>query len=185
MKTIFHRFTLLALLAALALTVLPLTAAFAAGQNEPPAPPAATPAPSLDPAQAAERLQKAFARQQKIVERLGHADEFLARVEKLVEKAAENGKDVSAIQAALTALKAALPAAQPNLDQAAEILAAHSGFDASGKVTDLAAARETVHSAGQALQAYRAEVKDEFQALKAAIQAFREANPRPTRTPQP
>ncbi|GAB4502900.1 MAG: hypothetical protein Fur0035_24580 [Anaerolineales bacterium] len=185
MKTIFHKFTLLALLAALLLTALPLTAAFAAGQNEPPAPPAATPAPSLDPAQAAERLQKAFAREQKIVERLGHADEFLARIEKLVEKASQNGKDVSAIQAALTDLKAAMQSAQPNLDQAAQILATGSGFDASGKVTNLDSARETVRSAGEALKAYRAAVKDEFQALRAAIQAFREANPRPTRTPQP
>lgn len=185
MKTMFHKFTLLALLTALLLTALPLTAAFAAGQSEPPAPPASTPAPALDPAKAAERLAKVFAHQQKVVERLGHADEFLARVEKLVEKASQNGKDVSAIQAALAELKTAMQSAQPSLDQAEEILAAHSGFDASGKVTDLEAARETVRSAGEALQAYRAELKDEFQALREAIKAFRAANPRPTRTPQP
>lgn len=177
MKTLFHKFSFLAVVFALLFSALPLTPAFAAAQAEPPA-------PGLDPAKAAQRLEKAFARQQKAVARLGKSDELIGRIETLIERASQNGKDVSAILAALENLKTALKAAQPNLDKADQILQAHSGFDASGKVTDVDAARETVRGAGEALHAYRSEVKDEFQALREAIQAFREANPRPTASPQ-
>ena len=54
-----------------------------------------------------------------IYERMGQRfereDEFIEKAQKLIDRAKENGKDVSAVQAALDAFEAALKDAQPDL----------------------------------------------------------------------
>jgi hypothetical protein len=184
MKTLFRKTILLALVLALGLASLPLVSASAAGAYGPPVPgegQGQTPN---------ERLEKAWARQLGIYERMGKGferdDAFIDRVQKLIDRAKANGKDVSAVQAALDAFKAAIQKAEPIYESAKGIVNSHQGFDANGKVTDAAKAQETVN----AMRTKFKEIKDAMggtgRALHEAIKAFREANPPPKRpTPTP
>jgi methyl-accepting chemotaxis protein len=181
MTTIFRKFILGALIVALALAALPLTSAFAAGSNDP-----ATP---KDPAKVNARLELAFARQQMKVTRVGEAianyNAMITNVQTLIDKAKEKGKDVSAVQAAFDAYKAAFVKGKPIYEQAAALVAKHDGFDVSGKVTDTEKAKATVKSLAESIKQYRDTVGEALKTLREAIKAFREANPRPTKTPKP
>lgn len=174
MKNMFRKTVWVALVAALVMASLPLVSASAAGTSDPPAPEmGVTP----------EKLERIWARQQKIYERLGHgfdrSDAFTERVQNLIYKAAENGKDVSAVQAALDAFEAAVKDAHPIYESANGILSSHQGFDNDGKVTDTEKALETIKSMGGKLREIKDTMNSTGRALHEAIQAFREANPRP------
>ena len=151
MKTLFQKLFLIFTLLALVLLALPAQSALAAGPNDPPNP--------ADPERAKTRLEWAFANQKLTVQRielnLEYQDEFIARIEELVAKAKENGKGVSAIEAALANYKKAVEASQPLYEQAAKLVQTHNGFDANGKVTDLEKARETVKTLGETLKQHR------------------------------
>jgi hypothetical protein len=127
-----------------------------------------------------ERLEKAWARVQTAYtrqgERLDKADEFIARVQTLIEKASARGWDPSAVQAALDAFAAVIPAAQAAHEPGAAIVASHAGFDENGKVTDRAAAIETVKSLGQVLKDTHAAMNGTGEALREAIRAMFEAH---------
>lgn len=60
-----------------------------------------------------------------------------------IDKKKAEGKDTAAMEAALAAFVAKLPAIQVKLDEAAAILAEHKGYDVDGKVTDQWLAMET------------------------------------------
>lgn len=175
MKLLFRKTILFALVMALGWASLPLVSVAAAGANDPAVPP--------ERQISNERLEKIWARQLERYERMGsrleREDEFLARVQDLIDRAEANGKDASAVQAALDAFEAALQQAKPIYASANGIVSSHQGFDANGKVTDPARAQETV----QAMRAKFQEIKDAMggtgKALHQAIKAFREANPRP------
>lgn len=88
-----------------------------------------------------------------------------------IDKAKANGKDVAALENALAAFRSLLTNAQASHDAAGVILTAHAGFDANGKVTEPAAARQTVLDARKnlmdahvtlvkALADLRAEIRD-------------------------
>ena len=62
------------------------------------------------------------------------------------------GKDTSALVAALTAFKAQVATAQTAHDTASGLLSAHAGFDGNGQVTDRAQAVSTLRQAFQSLQ---------------------------------
>ena len=185
MTTIFRKFILGALIAALAIAALPLASAYAAGSNGPSTPPA--PGTPRDPTIVKARLELVFARQQMKVARIGEAvanyDNMTKNVQTLIDKAKEKGKDVSAVQAVFDAYKAAFEKGKPIYEQAKTTVAAHDGFDANGKVTDLEKAKATVKSVADTLKQYRDTVGDAFRTLREAIKAFREANPRPTPVP--
>ena len=132
-----------------------------------------------------ERLEKIWARQLTAYNRLGKTDQFIERVQKLIERASANGKDVSAVQAALDAFAQAWKDAKPIYESMTGIVNSHQGFDDNGKVTDLEKARETVRSMREKMQEIRSILDGSGKALRDAIQAFREANPRPERTPKP
>jgi hypothetical protein len=163
----------LALILAIGLAAVPATTVSAAGLNDQDNPPSDH--PMLDA-----RLEKVWAREQAIYQRqddrLAKADEFFAKVQSGIDKAIAKSYDASAIQAALDALETAVDAARPIHENAASIIAAHAGFDANGKVTDRAQARETVKLLGQSLKDYRSTVGDPFRALREAVKAFREAH---------
>jgi len=55
-----------------------------------------------------ESLERVWHVKLKIYERMGKADEFVTKVQKLLDRASANGKDVSGCAAALDAFKAAL-----------------------------------------------------------------------------
>ncbi len=183
MNTIFRKFILGALIAALSLAALPLTTAFAAG----PTPPA--PGATKDPATVNARLELVFAHQQTRITRIGEAvtkfETMTKSTQTLIDKAKANSKDVSAVQTAFDAYKAAFEKGKPLYEQAKTILTAHDGFDASGKVTDAEKAKATIKSLAGILKQYETTVGETFKALGQALKAFRAANPRSTPTPAP
>ena len=177
MKNIFKKTLLIALVAALAVASLPLMSASAAPSTDDP--------PPADREVSAERLEKVWARQLRLYEKLGNgfdrSDNFVEKVQTLIDKAGENGKNVSAIQAALDAFEAAMKDAYPVYENAKGIINSHQGFDNDGKVTDLEKAKETVKSMGEKLKEIKESMGGTGRALHEAIKAFREANPRPQR----
>jgi gas vesicle protein len=174
MKTLFKKTIFFALVLVLGMAALPFNSASAAGEYDP-TPPASRPITS-------ERLERVWARQLRIYERMGRTDEFVAKVQKLIDRAKENGKDVSAVQAALDAFKAAVKEAQPIYESVKGIINSHQGFDNNGKVTDPEKAKETVQAMHEKLKEIRETMNGTGKALHEAIKAFREANPRPQPT---
>jgi uncharacterized protein len=174
LSSLFKRTVLVALIAALALAALPLTNAYASGLNDPNDPPA-------DKTQlTGERLERIWARLQKAYERQGkaldHADQFTEKIQNLIDKLNENGKDTTALQAALDAYEEALKDARPIYESAKGIINSHQGFDANGKVTDREQAVETVKELGDKIKEVRQLIGEPGKALREAIKAFRDAN---------
>jgi hypothetical protein len=181
-KMFFKKSVLLALVAVLAtvgVASLPLVSVAAQGANDP------TPPPAVQGQISNERLERVWARQLKIYERMGKADEFVTKVQKLLDRATAKGKDVSAVQAALDAFKAALKNAQPTYESIKGIINSHQGFDANGKVTDPTKAKETITAMRGKFQEIKTAMNGTGKALREAIKAYREANPRPVKTPAP
>lgn len=178
MKLLFKKTILIALVTALGVASLPLVGVSAMGENEPPAPQGEVPN---------EKLEQVWARQLKLYEKIGEGDArssaFVEKVQNLLGKAGENGKDVSAIQVALDAFEAALKKAHPVYESAKGIVNSHQGFDGNGKVTDTDKAKETVKAMGEKLKEIKDAMGGTGRALHEAIQAFRDANPRPVKTP--
>ncbi len=176
MKTnLFAKFVLVALVAVIAVAAFPSVALAAPSHQDP------QPGKGNDRIQRLEkRLEDAFARMQGVYERqgnlLGRADVIIGNAEKLIAKANEKGLDASAVEAALANFAAALPAAQAAYDQSGDIIAAHTGFDDKGKVTDAAAAAETVKSLHASLQAYREALDGSGKALREAVRQFIQTN---------
>jgi hypothetical protein len=180
--SLLKKAALAVLLICIGLAALPTVSASAAGLYDENTPPTRENVSDERLEQAWARLQEAYARQG---ERLGKADEFIAKVQSLIDKANEMGYDTSAVQAALDAFAAAIPAAQAAHEPGAAIIASHAGFDESGNVTDHAAALETAKALRQVLKDTRAAMGGTGQALRDAIRAFREAHqPVPTEEPQ-
>jgi DNA-binding transcriptional MerR regulator len=180
MKNIFKKTLLIALVAALAVASLPLVSASAAGLDDPKPP----------QGQASnERLEKVWARQLRLYEKIGNGferdEEFTDRVQKLIDRAKENGKDISAVQAALDAFEAALKGAHPVYESGKGTINSHQGFDENGKVTDPEKAKETLQAMGEKLKEIKDAMGGTGKALREAIKAFREANPRPENLPAP
>lgn len=173
MKNVFTKIMTAFLVVALALAAIPVSSAFAADEDP--------------PAQTNERLEKAWARVLKLYERTGKAfedtDAHIAKFQGMIDKAAENGKDVSALQAALDAYEAALTAARPQYETLGTIISTHAGFDADGKVTDAEQAKATLEEAGSQMKAIKEAMGETFKALREAIKAFREAN-KPAEAPK-
>ena len=181
MKTLFRKTVLYALVAALAMASLPFVSASAAGADDP------TPPPQGQISN--ERLERVWARQLRLYEQIGNGFEresaFIKKAQRLIDRAKENGKDVSAVQAALDAFEAAVKDAHPIYESAKGIVNSHQGFDSNGKVTDSEKAKETVNAMREKLQEIKEAMDGTRRALREAIRAFREANPRPQPTPTP
>jgi prefoldin subunit 5 len=182
MKTLFRKIILsmgmlrlFALVMVLGMAAMPFVSASAAGEYDP------TPPPERQISN--ERLERVWARQLRVYERMGRTDEFIERVQKLIDRAKENGKDISAVQAALDAFKAAVKEAQPTYESIKGIVNSHQGFDTNGKVTDPEKAKETVKAMHEKFKEIRETMNGTGKALHEAIKAFRQANPRPQPTP--
>jgi hypothetical protein len=168
MNMVFRKMILSMLVAVLALAALPAANVLAQEENPPVREPSA------------EQLEKAWARQRKVYERLvkvfEEGDEHLARAQELIEKATAKGRDASAVQAALDAFSAAVERSTPLYNEIDALISTHAGFDASGKVTDAAQAQATVQAVRTALKELKTSMDGTGKALRAAIEAFREAN---------
>lgn len=149
--------------------------------------PSATPAPQTTAA-SYPRLQQAWAREQTVYGRLGkffdNIDQRIARGQALIDKASANGRDVSALQAALDAFSAAVKQARPVYESSKGLIASHQGFDDQGGVVDAAKAFQTVLEMRLKLTELRGIVLPPARALRQAIQEFRQAN-QPIATPAP
>jgi hypothetical protein len=183
MKTILNRIIAGVLTITLIAAGLPLGTAQAAGLNDPPTPSvAAASAPRRTI-----RLERAFARQSRIVERAGNlykqADLGFPKIQTRIDKAKENGLDVTQVQVAFDAFKKALADARPIYDKAKAVVDAHKGFDTNGKVTDPVVARETVESLRDVGKEFKDAMDGTYKALKQAIKALRDL--RQTLTPTP
>jgi hypothetical protein len=176
MKTL-KKTILSALAAVLVLAALPMARVFAAGQADPSTPPQNGPSN--------ERLERIWARQLRIYDRFGQADELIDRAQRLIDRAKKNGKDVSAVQSALDAFESAVKVAQPTYESMKGIVSSHSGFDGNGTVTDPVKARQTIQAMRSRIQEIKAALNGSGRALREAIRAFREANPRPQPTVTP
>ena len=175
MNNIFKKTILVALAAALVFAAFPVTSVFAQGENPPKG------------ELTNEKLEQVWARQLKIYERLGKGfDDIDGRVAKFqarIDKAAENGKDVTALQAALDAFEAASKSAKPIYDSISGVVNSHQGFDANGKVIDAEKAKATVQDMRAKLKELKSAMGGTGKALREALKAFREAN-KPADTPE-
>ena len=172
MIVLFKKIVLLVLVAALTtlgVASLPFGSVSAAGQGQIPN----------------ERLEKVWARQLRIYALMGRTDNFVEKAQQLIDRAAENGKDVSALQAALAAFENALKDAQPIYESAKGIVNSHQGFDDNGKVTDAEKAQETVRAMGEKMKEIKAIMDGTGKSLREVLKAFRQANPRSERIPTP
>ena len=176
MKIFFKKTILFALVAALGLASLPVVNAFAAGQKDPTTPPSLI---------TNDRLELVWARQLRVYNRMGRLDNLIGKAQKLIDRAKENGKDVSAVQAALDAFETQWKAAKPVYESIKGIVNSHQGFDENGKVTDTEKAKSTVMEMRDKFKSIRDTLNGTGKGLHEAIKAFREANPRPQPTPTP
>ena len=174
---IFKNTVLFALAVTLALAAFPFTSASAAGLNDPSTPPQNPPSN--------ERLERVWARQLNFYNRFGRTDALIDKTQRLIDHARANGKDVSAVQTALDAFKTAVKDAHPVYESMKGIVNSHQGFDENGKVTDPEKARETVQAMRAKIQEIKTEMNGTGRALRDAIRAYREANPRPQPTGTP
>jgi hypothetical protein len=168
MKNMFNKMILAVMTVALVFAAFPVTSAYAQDENPPKA------------ELTNEKLEKVWAREMQAYERLGKVfsdiDGTISKLQARLDKASENGKDVTALQSALDAFESALASAKPTYDGMSGLINAHAGFDADGKVTNAEQAKSTVKEVGTKLK----EVKDAMggtgKALREALKAFREAN---------
>jgi len=181
MKLFFNKTILAALITALTIAAMPFVSASAAAASDPTVPPQGQ--------VTNERLEQVWARQLHTYERIGKGfdrlDDFTAKARRLIDKASANGKDLSAVQAALDAFEAASKDAHPIYESGKGIVNSHQGFDTNGKVTDSEIAKETIKEMRDKLQEIKAAMDGTGKALREAIRAFREANPRPEPTTTP
>jgi hypothetical protein len=177
MKLFFKKSILLALVTALGLASLPLVNVLAAGQSDP------TPPPQTQLTN--DRLELVWARELRVYNRMGHFDELIAKAQRLIDRAKANGKDVSAVQAALDAFATQWKAAKPTYESIKGIVNSHQGFDENGKVTDPEKAKATVKEMREKFKEIRDTLNGTGKALHEAIKAFREAKPRPQPTVTP
>jgi cytochrome c556 len=168
MKNIFKKMILAALTAALVFAAFPVTSVFAQGENPPKG------------ELTNEKLEKIWARQLTNYEKIGkgfeNTDAQIAKFQARIDKAAENGKDVTALQAALDAFAAALKNAKPTYESMNGIVNSHQGFDASGKMIDAEKAKSTVQEMRTKMQELKSAMGGTGKALREAMKVFREAN---------
>ncbi|HEX8992439.1 MAG TPA: hypothetical protein VF784_12235 [Anaerolineales bacterium] len=149
--------------------------------------PSATPAPQTATA-SYPRLQRAWEREQTVYGRLGkffdNIDQRITRGQALIDKARANGKDVSALQAALNVFSTAVKQARPAYESIKGIVASHAGFDDQGSVVDPVKAFQTVLEMRLKLTEIRGMILPPARALRQAFQDFRQVN-QPTATPTP
>jgi hypothetical protein len=145
-------------------------------------------ASALEPAQdrRGDKLERLWSHQQQVHERqarmLDGAQALIRKVEGVIQRAEANGKDTTALQAALDRFVGAVAEAERIHAQAAEIIAAHSGFDAAGQVTDVEQAKRSVEALSEKLQQFRSTLPPAFKALQAALREFQSSN-RPDERP--
>jgi len=167
------KFSLLSLIITLTMAILPVPSVSAAGLLADDTPPPSTSDRTLRLSFVWERLQIAYDHQGL---RLDRAKAFLVILQDRLDLANKNGKDTSAVQAALDVFSQAIKDANPIHQNAKGIISSHKGFDSDGKLTDRIQALETIRSLGRSIQEVRGLVSNPLKLLRDALIAFRAAN---------
>ncbi len=169
MKNTLSKILMAVLVVAMVVAAVPVTSAYAA--DEP---------PPVRGEVTDEKLEQAWELQLNAYERMGKAfdgiEERIAKLQERIDKAAENGRDVAALQAALDAYEEAMLAARPAYEDVGEIVDAHPGFDDDGNVTDFDTAKSTVTEMRGQMKDIRSQMGGTFMALREVFRAFREEN---------
>ncbi|HMN00889.1 MAG TPA: hypothetical protein PKC99_17940 [Anaerolineales bacterium] len=134
--------------------------------------------PAADPlddalAKAYQAEQQWLAQQQEHIAKLEQA---AVKVQELIDKAVAEGYDVSALQSALAAFNSSMTSAKAEYQTAADLLAAHNGFDDQGNVTDRQSARQTLLNARQSLRQAHLTMSQAAMDLRQAVSDWRQAN---------
>ncbi len=128
--------------------------------------------PEQDTGTSHPRLERILERERSLLDNLQthleNTPDVIARVEDGISRVQAAGYDTAALEAALASYEQGIAEAQAAADQAAAVLADPAGFDASGLVTDAAAARATLREAG-------GDLRDALRALRAARLTMRAA----------
>ena len=163
---------LIAIVTALGFGSLPIANVFALGVLDPITPTPQAPLPT-------NRLERIWAREQKIYTRLGkflnNYDSLKTKAQGLINKAKANGKDTSTLQAALDAFTDAVNQTEPIYQSAGGITSSHQGFDENGKVIDHDQALAMVKDLRSKFKGIHQLLVDPRKALRAAFKAYREA----------
>lgn len=109
-------------------------------------------------------------------ERLTLSDQAAATAQRWISDLQAEGKDVTALQAALSAFQTGLAQARGSFDTAKQLLAAHAGFDANGQVTNAAQALKTISEAGRAERQFHLTITQATIDFRTAVRAYRQAN---------
>lgn len=146
------------------------TAAAASMAQEPQ--PATNAEKTPDPA----RLEKAYQRELGLLkaqaERLDRLDERADKFAERIAKLKDEGKDVAVLEKALADFKVKIAAARSQHEEAAIILNTHAGFDANGKVTDVAQASATVKDAGKIMRQIHQELRPTIREMVKVLRQF-------------
>ena len=125
-------------------------------------------------------LSRAYAAERTWLEKqqtaIDKTDQGVEKVQAIIERAAAQGLDVTALETALAAFQEAMVTVRSEHQTAADILATHAGFDENGVVIDRPAARETVREARRALGSAHMIMTQAVWDLRDAVRAWREAN---------
>ena len=160
-----------------ALFALPTSTVAAQSPTPPAAQPQATPAQPDKAAARIARLEKAFQIEQKTLERQSNwgdrADKVITRVQTFIAKLKAKGIDPAKLEKALANFQVKLADARAFHASAVGILSTHAGFDANGKVTDVAQAMATVKSAHQILSDARGAMSGTIRNLLEALRDMR------------
>ena len=133
------------------------------------------------------RLEKAYQREQSWLttqqNNLNRMNTIADKVQQFITTQQGKGKDVTALQNALTTFKTQIATALASHNTAANILNTHQGFDANGKVIDADQARQTVFDARQSLRDAHDVMRQAISDLHRAIHEWREVNGAKTNPP--
>ncbi|MDR3574482.1 MAG: hypothetical protein P4L50_11510 [Anaerolineaceae bacterium] len=113
---------------------------------------------------------------------LSEANIILTKLGALITTAQNEGKDVSGLKSIQATLTSLINTAQSEHNSAAQILAAHNGFDGSGNVTNRTDAHNTLVAAQQPLLQAHLNIVQAAGDLRSAILAWRTKNLKPTPT---
>lgn len=172
--------TIFAVLISVSIAVLALPAALAAPAQAPVLAITRTPVgPFIRDAEKA-ALSNFYKREQSWlnlqVTHLQQANQVASTAQQLIDAAKAEGKDTSALETALAQFNADIAQAQVSHDNAANILASHSGFDGSGNVTDIQAAYHTVVDARVAMRNAHGLIVQAVTTLRQAIITWRQTH---------
>jgi len=180
------KYLLIALIAILALTAIPVSNAAAAGLADDPSPDSGEEVgPHLREARVRIIFRRLNNRYERMSNLLDRSNTLIERAQNLIDKANEHDLDASGVQNALDDLLAVLPDIESAHAVAGEIIATHHGFDDEGNVTDLEAASATVQELRDALQTTRQSADGTVRALIEAIRNFIQENREVFQTERP